>query len=204
MSPPEPTSRRRPPRPPRRVEFLGSFPGRLPPATLPEVAFAGRSNVGKSSAINTLLGRKKAARTSKTPGRTQAVNLFELDGRIRFADLPGYGFARVPPEVQARWKDMVEGYLGSRETLRLVVVLVDGRHAAQKLDLEMLAGLRAAGLPHLVVATKIDRLKRNQQARALSRLRRELGVATGGLVPFSSVTRTGFDDVWDALDAACA
>ena len=115
---------RRTPPPPGKVTFIGSFPGELPAANLPEVAFAGRSNVGKSSAINGVLGRKKAARVSRSPGRTQAINLFEVNGRFMLADLPGYGFAKVPDEVQRQWKGMVEGYLGGRDTLRLVVVLV--------------------------------------------------------------------------------
>jgi GTP-binding protein len=135
----------------------------MPAPTLPEVAFAGRSNVGKSSAINGVLGRKSAARVSRSPGRTQAINLFEVDKRYMLADLPGYGFAKVPEAIQSQWKGMVEGYLGSRETLRLVVCLVDSRHPPQTLDLALLGGLQGAELPFLVVATKVDKLKKSKR-----------------------------------------
>ncbi len=193
----------RPPRqPPVSVEFLGSFPKRLPAPELPEVAIAGRSNVGKSSAINTILVRKRAARVSKTPGRTQAINLFRVDDRFTLADLPGYGFARVPEAVQHQWKALVEGYLGSRETLRLVLCLVDARHGPQKNDLALLSGLRAAGLPYRVVATKVDKLTRNKRKGTLNKLARGLG--EDKLVPFSSLSKEGIDRVWDLIDAAVA
>ena len=120
------------------VEFLGTFPGRLPEAVLPEVAFVGRSNVGKSSAINALLNRKKAARVSGTPGRTQAVNLFRVSSVICLADLPGYGFAKAPDGARRAWGRLVRRYLLTREALALVVCLVDARHPAQKVDIEML------------------------------------------------------------------
>jgi GTP-binding protein len=185
---------------PVSVDFIGSFPKRLPAPTLPEVAIAGRSNVGKSSAINTLLVRKAAARVSKTPGRTQAINLFNIDQRFILADLPGYGFAKVPEDVQARWKDLVEGYLGTRETLRLVICLVDARHGPQKNDLALLSGLRAAELRYRVVATKVDKLKRNKRQGALSKLARGLGEER--LIAFSSETREGTDAVWALIDRA--
>ena len=189
---------RKPRHAPVSVAFVGSFPKRLPAPTLPEVAIAGRSNVGKSSAINTLLVRKAAARVSKTPGRTQAINLFNIDQRFILADLPGYGFAKVPEDVQARWKDLVEGYLGTRETLRLVICLVDARHGPQKNDLALLSGLRAAELRYRVVATKVDKLKRNQRQGSLSKLARGLGEER--LIAFSSETREGTDAVWAVID----
>ena len=113
------------------VDFLGSFPGTLPPGTVPEVAFVGRSNVGKSSAVNAVLGSRRVARVSRRPGRTQAINLFLVDKRVIFADLPGYGYARVPDEVRERWRELVDGYLRNRDTLKAVVLLVDARHDAQ-------------------------------------------------------------------------
>lgn len=188
-----------------RVRFLGSFPSAelLPRPTLPEIAFAGRSNVGKSSAINRLLGTR-AARISRTPGRTQAINLFEVEGRLLFADLPGYGFAKVPEAMRAQWKELIEGYLGDRPTLRRVVVLVDGRLPPQALDAELLWGLRQAGLPFLVLATKVDKLTRNQAASALARLRRDFGLGEGQLIPFSSLSGQGVDLAWAALNAAAA
>ena len=160
-----------------RVGLLGSFPklASMPRTTFPEIAFAGRSNVGKSSAINRLLGTKKVARVSGTPGRTQLMNLFTIEERLIFADLPGYGFAKVPARVKDNWKAMIEGYLGGREHLKLVVVLVDSRHGPQTLDAEMIWGLRQASLPVLVLATKVDKLKRSKRAAAIKALREPLG-----------------------------
>jgi GTP-binding protein len=155
------------------------------------VAFAGRSNVGKSSAINGVLGRKSAARVSRSPGRTQAINLFEVDKRYMLADLPGYGFAKVPEAIQSQWKGMVEGYLGSRETLRLVVCLVDSRHPPQTLDLALLGGLQGAELPFLVVATKVDKLKKSKRRSILAKLQKGLGVPE--LHALSSLTGEGMD-----------
>ena len=181
------------------VHFVGSFPGRLPDPNLPEVAFVGRSNVGKSSAINTLLGRKKAARVSRTPGRTQAINLFVLDRQLSFADLPGYGFARVPPQVQERWRRSMERYLRERETLELVIVLVDARHPGQRSDVQMLDALRRFERKVLVVATKVDQVGRSRRARHLSRLSRDLGVPHKDIIGFSSLEKLGTDDVWGRI-----
>lgn len=186
----------------RRVVFLGSFPQRPPPSRLPEVAFYGRSNVGKSSALNALTGNRKAARVSKTPGRTQALNLFEVDDRVTFVDLPGYGYAEVPEAVQESWRAAIERYLVEREQLRLVVLLVDARHEAQRLDIALLRSLREAGRPVLVVATKIDKLNRSQRARHLAALARGLEVDRQALLPFSSETNLGVAEVWSRLEAA--
>lgn len=186
------------------VQLIGSFPGNLPATGRPEIAFAGRSNVGKSSALNTLLRSKGAARVSSTPGRTQTINLFDIGGGCTFADLPGYGFARVPPDVQAGWKVMLENYLGQRDELRLVVVLVDVRRDPTDLDGMMLYALRESKIPALVVATKCDKLRK--QALSLQRMaiRREFNLPAGQPVVFSSVDGTGRDEVWDHLEAACA
>lgn len=184
-----------------RIDFLGSFAEGLPVVGRPEVAFVGRSNVGKSSMLNTLLRRKAIARVSATPGRTQLVNLFDVGGRIVFADLPGYGWAKVPDAVRAAWKPMIEGYLGDREDLRLVVVLVDVRRAPQELDGAMLYALVEARIPALCVATKADKLSRNELQRSLSALRREFRLAQDQLVAFSSHTGLGFDAVWDVIEA---
>ncbi len=169
---------------------------------MPEVAIAGRSNVGKSSAINALLGRKGVARVSRTPGRTQAINLFRIGERFNLADLPGYGFAQVPREVQDRWKGLVEGYLGSRETLRLVICLVDGRHGPQNNDLALLKGLQEAQIPYRVVATKVDKLSRNQRQGSLVKLGKGLGVSP--VLGFSSQTREGVDELWAIIEEAVA
>lgn len=187
-----------------RVGFLGSFPdpSLLPITHLPEIAFAGRSNVGKSSAINKLLNVKKAARVSGTPGRTQSVNLFLVEKRLVFADLPGYGFARVPIEVKERWKGLVEGYLGGREALKLVVVLVDARHEVQNSDAELIWGLRQARLPIRVLATKSDKLKRSQRKKHWAALRGGFKLKPHELIGFSSSDGLGVEDAWASFDAA--
>ena len=182
------------------VKFLGSFLDVLPDTGLPEVAFAGRSNVGKSSALNCLLATKSAARVSRTPGRTQMINLFDIGGAVVFADLPGYGYADVPDAVQAKWKESLEHYLGTREALRLVVVLVDLRREPQPMDGQLLYALNEADVPALLVGTKSDKLKKAEQARSIAALTKEFRVAP---IPFSSVTKDGRDAVWDAIEAAC-
>lgn len=185
--------------------FLGSFPSlaTLPPPRAPEIALAGRSNVGKSSAINRLLGHR-IARVSRTPGRTQTLNFYDVGEHLRFVDLPGYGYARVPEAIRVAWKDLVEGYLGERPTLALVVLLVDGSLPAQALDQELIAGMRHAGLPLAVVATRVDRLTKSARKPALRALAASLGLADDQLVPFSSVTGEGVDDVWDLIEQAAA
>ncbi len=187
-----------------RVRFLGSFPGTVPVQPLPEVAFAGRSNVGKSSAINRLLGTKRVARVSGTPGRTQAVNLFEVDTRFVFADLPGYGFAKVPEAVQQAWKGLVEGYLGHRERLTLVVVLVDARRDPMESDSQMIWSCRENHLPVLVLATKLDKVKRNARSGQLRKLRTAWSLTTDELIGFSSSAPIGVDETWARIHSAVA
>lgn len=182
-----------------QFEFIGSFPDALPDLGLPEIAFAGRSNVGKSSALNCLLDSKRIARVSSTPGRTQAINLFKVRDRVVFADLPGYGFAKVPGRIQERWKPMVEGYLGGREALKLVVVLVDVRREPVDMDLALAEGLNDAGIPFQIVATKSDKLKRRALDQQLALLARAYG---GRPIAFSSPERRGRDEVWAAIEAA--
>jgi GTP-binding protein len=182
------------------VKFLGSFPGELPVVGLPEVAMAGRSNVGKSSAINALLHNKGAARVSSTPGRTQAVNLFQIGEDLVIADLPGYGFAKAPQAIVAGWKPMIEQYLGERAALRLVVSLVDSRRDAQDLDLGLLDALSEAEIPFVVAATKVDRLTKSERKPKLAKLAEGLGVPA--VIPCSAKTGEGFDAVWAAIDAA--
>jgi len=169
---------------------------------MPEIAFAGRSNVGKSSALNCLLNSRKAARVSQRPGRTQAINLFKVGKGCVFADLPGYGFARVPESVQRQWKGMVEGYLAERTDLCLVVVLVDARREPQEMDGALIYGLIEAGIPALVVATKVDKLKRRERTKSLAKIRDGLRLPAGQPVPFSAVSKEGRETVWDRIEAA--
>ncbi|HKU47194.1 MAG TPA: ribosome biogenesis GTP-binding protein YihA/YsxC, partial [Burkholderiales bacterium] len=168
-----------------QAQFLAAAgrPGDLPPSGPPEVAFAGRSNVGKSSAINALLGRKGLARTSKTPGRTQTINFYDLAGVARLADLPGYGFARVPQAMRAQWQVLVSAYLQDRPTLAGVVVIMDARHPMTPLDAQLIEWL--GDMRKLLVFSKADKLSRNEQT-ALARRYRE------GLL-LSSVTRQGVE-----------
>ena len=153
-----------------QARFLCSAttPEHYPPQDLLEVAFAGRSNVGKSSLINTLLNRKKLVRTSKTPGCTQLLNFFEVDGRWRFVDFPGYGYARVPAEVRKHWRPMVETYLKGRRTLRGLVLILDVRRLPSPEDLSFWSWLQERGLSVIAVLTKVDKLSRNERAKQVA------------------------------------
>jgi GTP-binding protein len=181
------------------ARFLGSFTDNLPAPSLPEVAFAGRSNVGKSSAINTITGLSGLARVAKTPGRTQALNLFDIDSKWIAVDLPGYGFAKVSQTLREQWKGAIEEYLGTRTTLRMVVALIDSRLPPQILDRQLLLGLDGARIPTLVVATKIDAFARSKQEHALQTLAAGHGIPRDAMVGFSSHAGTGRDEVLDRI-----
>ena len=179
------------------AEFLRAVgsPAELPSEGPSEIAFAGRSNVGKSSAINALLGRRSLARTSKTPGRTQTLNFYTVGEQARFVDLPGYGFARVPLELRARWRSLVGAYLDSRTTLRAVVLVMDARHPLTPLDLQLVEWLH--GVPLVVLLAKADKLSRSEQAQTLRAVCARLPHATVEL--FSSTTQQGVAEVRDLL-----
>ena len=170
-------------------------PGELPPEGPPEIAFAGRSNVGKSSAINALLGRRGLARTSKTPGRTQTLNFYEVEPDARFVDLPGYGFARVPLELRSQWRTLVGHYLAARATLRAVVLIMDARHPLTPLDVQLVEWLQ--GVPLVVLLSKADKLSRAAQTQTLREVRARLPAASVHL--FSNVTRQGVEQALDLL-----
>lgn len=173
----------------------------LPRLAYPEIAFAGRSNVGKSSLLNRLVGQRGLARVSKTPGRTQQINFFVIDEQVTFVDLPGYGFARVPTSVQQQWKDLVEGYLARRPNLRAVVVIVDLRRGVESDDLQLIAYLRTQRIPAILIATKADKLgygERQRRARALEAEPRE-GVRA--VVRCSARTGLGVPELWGVIDA---
>jgi GTP-binding protein len=167
----------------------------MPAAGPPEIAFAGRSNVGKSSAINALLGRKRLAYTSKTPGRTQTINFFALGESARLVDLPGYGFARVPRALRAQWEALVGAYIGSRDTLLGVVIVMDARHPLTPLDLQLLDFLRGVRL--LILLSKADKLGRAEQAAVLKEVN---GLVHADVRLFSSLTRQGVDECRDLLE----
>jgi GTP-binding protein len=167
----------------------------LPTAGPPEIAFAGRSNVGKSSAINAILGRKRLAFTSKTPGRTQTINFFALGESARFVDFPGYGFARVPRALRAQWESLVGAYLASRDTLLGVVIVMDARHPLTPLDEQLVDFLGA--LRTLVLLSKADKLTRAEQATVLKKVSAELGTEVR---LFSSLTHQGVEECRDLLE----
>jgi len=176
-------------------------PSHYPPGNLPEVAFAGRSNVGKSSLINALLGQRRLARTSTTPGRTQTLNFFLVDECLSMVDLPGYGYARVSHSVRAEWKTVVETYLRQRGSLRLVVLILDIRRDPSEGDLELLTWLRSEKRTTLVVLTKIDKLSRSEQKQRCAKILLQLkpfGVAEAVL--FSARTGEGKDVLWKKMD----
>jgi GTP-binding protein len=189
----------------RSVEFAGSIVNPLAPlpGSLPQVAFAGRSNVGKSSLINTLLRRtrKKLARVSGEPGKTREVNFFRVNDRFFLVDLPGYGFARVPEAIREGWKTLMEGYLSREDGPLAVVHLVDSRHDPAETDLRMLAYLAELGIPTMVALTKVDKLKSAERARKVPGLIEALGLDSEQVIPFSSKTGEGREELLAALDA---
>ena len=168
----------------------------LPPPGPREVAFAGRSNVGKSSAINALAGRRALARVSKTPGRTQTINFYSIGDEARLVDLPGYGYARVPLSMRAQWRELVGGYLAADRNLVGVVVIMDARHPLTPLDLQLIEWLGER--PLAVLLSKADKLSRNEQSRTLSEVQHRLGRHAATL--FSSVTKQGVEECRDLLE----
>lgn len=171
-----------------------------PPGDRPEVAFLGRSNVGKSSLINSLLNRRRLALTSRTPGKTRTINFFEVNGDFFFVDLPGYGYAKVSRSLHAGWQKMIETYLSERASLQGAVLLVDLRHPPTKLDIQMKEWLDHFGRPTVVAATKADKVGSSRIQRHIKTVREELPVKEGQLlIPFSAQTGFGKDDLWSAL-----
>ena len=176
----------------------------LPTDSGPEVAFAGRSNAGKSSAINRLCGQKSLARTSKTPGRTQLINLFQLDEQRHLVDLPGYGYAKVAEDIKLRWQQTMEAYLSEREQLRGLILLMDVRHPLKDVDQQLLEWCWQVGMPVHVLLTKADKLKRGAAQNTLLQVQRELNArAPDGLCSvqlFSSLKGTGLPEAYAVLD----
>ncbi|HEM4266390.1 TPA: YihA family ribosome biogenesis GTP-binding protein [Streptococcus suis] len=167
---------------------------------IPEIALAGRSNVGKSSFINTLLGRKNLARTSGKPGKTQQLNFYNIDDKIRFVDVPGYGYAKVSKTERAKWGKMIEEYLTTRENLRVVVSLVDMRHEPSADDVQMYDFLKYYEIPVIIVATKADKIPRGKWNKHESMIKKKLDFDKNDqFVIFSSETRHGYDQAWDAI-----
>ncbi|HTP31812.1 MAG TPA: ribosome biogenesis GTP-binding protein YihA/YsxC [Candidatus Acidoferrales bacterium] len=180
-----------------KAEFVVSSgkPDTFPSDRLPEIAFLGRSNVGKSSLINALVGQRRLAFTSNTPGRTQTINFYRVDGAFYFVDLPGYGYARVPREFVGQWKILIEQYLQKRETLRLSLIVLDARRGWMEKDFDLKRWLEHHDRPYLVVATKVDKLNQSEQEHGLAAIRKE-GVEP---LPFSALSGRGVREIWQAI-----
>ena len=188
----------------RDLRFLGpmaSVDGWRPETTLPEVAFAGRSNVGKSSLLNRLVRRKAFARVSRTPGRTREINFFEVNRHFVLVDLPGYGYAKISKERRAEWRPLIESYLRRSPNLRGVVQLIDARRDPTDDDLQMLDFLSDVGVPTIVAVTKMDKLSTTLAAERIAALTQSLGLDTDQVIPFSSHTGLGRDELAAAIVA---
>lgn len=185
-----------------QISFVDSVykTAKLPDLDLPEIAFAGRSNVGKSSLINKLVNRRNLVKVSARPGKTQALNYFLASDQLYLVDLPGYGYAKVPRKLKNDWQGLISSYLTTRLSLRCVVVIIDIRHELKALDLELVTWLRSEGVPHLVVYTKIDKLKRGQQQRQAALLDAGLGIGSAERVLFSAKSGDGKENLISKLD----
>ena len=185
----------------KSAQFIKSAtrPEHYPPPVLPEVAFAGRSNVGKSSLINVLVNRKGLAKTSSTPGRTQLINFFNINDAVCFVDIPGYGYARVPPAVKKQWGPMIETYLSTREVLRGVILIIDVRRMPGVEETNLVAWLNRYHIDVVYVLTKTDKLGRSKLSLQQKSIAAALGVGVDATVIFSAKTRSGRDAVWAAI-----
>ncbi len=183
------------------LETVCGITSTLPENTLPEVAFAGKSNVGKSSCINVLMERKSLARTSSQPGKTQTINFYNINEELYLVDLPGYGYAKVSEAERAKWGEMIERYLGTSEKLRAVFLLVDIRHEPSLNDKQMYEWIDYMGYQTIVIATKLDKIKRSQLNKHIKMIKEGLGASEDTIViPFSSQTKQGKEDIWDLMD----
>jgi GTP-binding protein len=185
----------------KSAEFVKSAikPSQYPPAILPEIAFAGRSNVGKSSLINALVNRKHLVKTSRTPGRTQLINFFNINGIFSFVDLPGYGYAKVPKSIRKTWGPMIETYLSARKALKGVVLIMDIRRIPYQEELNFVEWLDRFGLPNILILTKMDKLSKTKQIKQQHSIAETLDVAKDDLILFSAKSRQGKDSVWKAI-----
>ena len=184
------------------MDFLGSAvgPKQFPEANKPEIAFAGRSNVGKSSLLNLLLNRRNFARTSQTPGKTQMINFYEINKEFRFVDLPGYGYAKVSKEKQANWGDFIDQYLYDRDNLLEILLLVDSRHKPTQEDVGMYAYIKDRGYSGIVVMTKVDKLKNSERKKQRQLIAKTLGADSKLIFETSASSREGKYPFWDFLN----
>ncbi|HUV76928.1 MAG TPA: ribosome biogenesis GTP-binding protein YihA/YsxC [Desulfobacterales bacterium] len=186
----------------KSADFVKSAvkPSHYPPEILPEIAFSGRSNVGKSSLINTLVNRKRLVKTSSTPGRTQLINFFDINNAFSFVDLPGFGYARVPESIKRTWGPMVETYLSTRKTLKGVVLIMDIRRIPGTQELEFIEWLRYYTIPSILILTKADKLSKSKQMNQHIAITKILGVDRNDLILFSAKSRKGKDATWAAIE----
>ena len=186
----------------KSAEFIKSAvkPSHYPEAVLPEFAFVGRSNVGKSSLINTLVNRKRLVKTSSTPGRTQLINFFDINEMFTFVDLPGYGYAKVPKKVVKSWGDMIETFLSQRETLKGVVLLMDIRRTPKQDEVDLINWFDHYSIPTILVLTKADKFSKQKQAVHHKKCADALGLTPDDFVTFSSKSRLGKDKLWNKLE----
>ncbi len=183
------------------LETVCGITSTLPKNNLPEVAFAGKSNVGKSSLINGLVNRKSLARTSSQPGKTQTINFYNVNKEVYFVDLPGYGYANVSKSVKEKWGDMIENYLHSSHQLRAVFLLIDIRHAPSANDITMYQWILANGFKPIIIATKLDKIKRSQIQKNLKLIRVGLDVVPGTkILPFSAQTKQGKEEILTLIE----
>ena len=185
------------------LETVCGITSKLPVNTLPEIAFAGKSNVGKSSLINGLINRKNYARTSSEPGKTQTINFYNVNEQLYFVDLPGYGYAKVSQTSREKWGKMIEKYLNQSKQLKLVFLLVDIRHEPSANDIQMYEWICYQGFRPVIIATKSDKLSRNQIVKQTSVIRKTLGLKSEDiLIPFSAVNKSGRDEIWALMELA--
>jgi GTP-binding protein len=185
----------------KSAEFVTSAvkKSQYPTELLPEIAFSGRSNVGKSSLINTLVNRKRLVKTSSTPGRTQLINFFDINNNLTFVDLPGYGYARVPVSVRKKWGPMIETYLSSRKTLKGVVIIMDIRRQPREEEQNLIGWLDHFSIAQILVLTKTDKLSKTKLIKQQAAIVQALAVEQEDVILFSAKTRRGRDAVWDAI-----
>ena len=184
------------------LETVCGVTSTLPENTLPEFAFAGKSNVGKSSLINALMNRKALARTSSQPGKTQTINFYNINGDLYYVDLPGYGYAKVPQSEKVKWGKMIENYLHTSKKLQAVFLLIDIRHDPSANDKMMYDWMVYQGFTPIIIATKLDKIKRSQIQKNVKAIREGLKVKPGTvIIPFSSETKQGRDELWEVIDS---
>ncbi|UEB77160.1 ribosome biogenesis GTP-binding protein YihA/YsxC [Clostridium sp. M62/1] len=187
------------------LETVCGVTSRLPANTQPEFAFAGKSNVGKSSLINALMNRKSYARTSAQPGKTQTINFYHINDALYYVDLPGYGYARANEEVKAKWGKMIENYLHKSPMLKCVFLLIDIRHEPSENDRLMYSWIQNQGYRPVIIATKLDKLKRSQVPKHVKMVRTGLGMGPEDLlIPFSAETKQGREEIWDFIEKTAA